>query len=227
MPIQDLYYKSMYATNRAAAGGIPKIDNVLVNGTQKSASGGKYNVTPLTKNKKHRLRLINTSVDMHIYVSLDSHTMQVIEADFVPIKPYNTTWLFIGIGQRYDVIINANQTAGDYWFRTSIASGCGSLTSGVVAGKSIFRYDLTSTADPTTTAATQPLTACADEKLANLVPFVSKPVPTFSYNAPTELLPFAGPSGSINNVAQWTVNTSSMNVDWSRPTLEYVIFPPS
>ena len=46
-------------------------------------------------------------------VSLDNHPFQVITSDFVPIKPYYADWIFLGIGQRYDVVINANQTSGN------------------------------------------------------------------------------------------------------------------
>lgn len=46
-------------------------------------------------------------------VSLDNHPFQVITSDFVPIKPYSANWIFVAIGQRYDVVITANQTSGN------------------------------------------------------------------------------------------------------------------
>lgn len=46
-------------------------------------------------------------------VSLDQHTFSVIASDFVPIVPYSADWIFVGIGQRYDVVITANQTSGN------------------------------------------------------------------------------------------------------------------
>jgi FtsP/CotA-like multicopper oxidase with cupredoxin domain len=64
-------------------------DNILINGTSVSANGtGSYNRVALTPGKKHRLRLINTSTETSIRVSLDNHTMQVIATDFVPVKPF-------------------------------------------------------------------------------------------------------------------------------------------
>lgn len=94
-----------------------------------SSGGGKYYTSTITKGKKYRLRLINTSVDAHFMVSLDNHVFQVITSDFVPIKPYYTNWVFLDIGQRYDVVVSANQTVGNYWFRAEAQNqaGCGDI----------------------------------------------------------------------------------------------------
>ena len=175
LPIQDFYYKTMYVEGLAAGTtGPPKADNMLINGTNMNVAGttGSYSITTLTSGSKHRVRLINTSVESSFYVSLDGHTLEVIEADFVPIVPYNTTWIFLAIGQRYDVIVNANQTLGNYWFRVKYATGCGTNANTNI--RAIFNYDSVTVANPTSTAATQPLTACADE--TNLVPYNAKSV---------------------------------------------------
>jgi FtsP/CotA-like multicopper oxidase with cupredoxin domain len=50
----------------------------------------------------------------HFKVLLDGHNLTVIQADFVPIVPYSAEWLYIGIGERYDVIISANQAVSSY-----------------------------------------------------------------------------------------------------------------
>ena len=47
------------------------------------------------------LILINTSVDTTFVFSIDNHILEVIEADFVPIVPYNTTNILVGIGKRF------------------------------------------------------------------------------------------------------------------------------
>ena len=62
---------------------------------------GSYNVVTLTPGKKHRVRIINTSIDTQMRVSLDGHPFQVIQHDFVPIQPYTTNWLILGIGTVY------------------------------------------------------------------------------------------------------------------------------
>ena len=45
------------------------------------------------------LHLINTSTDTMFIFSIDNHELQVISTDFVPIHPYKTTSLRIGIGE--------------------------------------------------------------------------------------------------------------------------------
>jgi len=119
MPMTDWYYMTAFQAARRAATsttGPPQPDNILINGTAKSATGtGAYNKVTIQSGKKYRLRLINTSIDSNLLVNLDGHTFQVIATDFVPVVPYTTTYIQIGIGQRYDVVINANQTAGNYW----------------------------------------------------------------------------------------------------------------
>jgi FtsP/CotA-like multicopper oxidase with cupredoxin domain len=69
----------------------PPADSVLINGTTKGPRGGVYSQTPLTKGKKYRLRLINTSLESTIRVSLDNHPFLVIAADFVPVKPFTVS----------------------------------------------------------------------------------------------------------------------------------------
>ncbi|KAK3386507.1 Cupredoxin [Podospora didyma] len=62
------------------------------------------------KGKTYRLRLINSSAGGLVYFSIDNHTLQVVSADFVPIKPYNATYVTLNIGNRADVLVTA---AGD------------------------------------------------------------------------------------------------------------------
>lgn len=228
-PITDFYYESMYqlgfrATHRQAAPPTPK--NLLFNGTNQNPSGaGKKNVTPLTPGKRHRLRIINTSVDEAFYVSLDNHFLQVIEADFVPIKNYNTTQLFIGIGQRYDVIIHANQTSGNYWFRATLpsAGGCGNNENR--AGlTSIFNYVDVPVSTPSTTISPGSTIACNDEPLANLVPYTAKAVDESSFDISTNLHTVSGANWDpVTSTFSWNIDGNPpMDVSWTKPTLSYV-----
>lgn len=62
---------------------------------------------------------------------IDNHTLEVISTDFVPIVPYNTTNLSIGLGQRYDVIVQAKeQTSGNFWLRAIPQESCSDNDSG-------------------------------------------------------------------------------------------------
>ncbi len=83
--------------------GPPSLDNGLINGTNIWNNSGtlvgyRFN-TSFTADKSHRLRLINGAIDTQFKFTIDNHTMTVIAADFVPIVPYNTTILNIGMGK--------------------------------------------------------------------------------------------------------------------------------
>lgn len=226
--INDWFYKTAFQINAIAdqnlqsASGPPPADTILINGTNKNSNGGgSYSQVKLTAGKKYRLRLINTSVDNNIRVSLDNHPFSVITSDFVPIHPFTTDWVLLAIGQRYDVVFTANQTSGNYWFRAEVATDCASSNN--YYGRAIFSYSDATVADPSSTAATLPST-CAD--MSPLVPYVSNTVPSSD---------FASQVGSLDvdlNVEQvttnnqsivvWGVNLTAIDVTWDKPTLEYV-----
>lgn len=46
--------------------------------------------------------------------SIDGHSMTVIEADGVETEPVDVDELVIYAGQRYSVVVEANQTVGNY-----------------------------------------------------------------------------------------------------------------
>ncbi|OCL02255.1 laccase-like multicopper oxidase [Glonium stellatum] len=227
-PVTDWYYKTAFQTaaisqqSLQVGGGPPPGDNILINGTNKNANGGgSYNRVTLTPGKKHRLRLINTSMENAIIVSLDNHPFSVIASDFVPINPFSTDWLLIGIGQRYDVIIQANQTTANYWFRANVQASCAAANNG--AGLSIFSYTGAAAGNPTTTGSTAP-TACQDA--SPLVPWVSLTVPSTSFaNQVGNLQVDFGTEVSTNgqNVVYWQVNKSAIDINPSDPTIQYVI----
>ena len=53
-----------------------------------------------------------------LFVSIDNHEMEVVAQDFVPLVPYNTTHLILGVGQRNDVIFYADGAPTDsLWLR--------------------------------------------------------------------------------------------------------------
>lgn len=134
-PISDWYYGAaedlqLSISNSATGGAPPPSDNVLFNGSNINpvGTGGKYAKVTLTAGKRHLLRLINPSVENNYVVSLVGHQFTVIAEDFVPIDSFTTSSLFLGIGQRYDVTIDASQAVGNYWFNVTYSStgACGS-----------------------------------------------------------------------------------------------------
>ncbi|CAK4020677.1 multicopper oxidase, type 1 [Lecanosticta acicola] len=228
-PINDWYYDTAFQVaantlnNLQVHNGPPSADNILINGTNKAASGaGKYSYVSMTKGKKYLLRLINMSVDNYIRVSLDNHPLSVITSDYVPIKPLSTNWLLLGIGQRYDVVISANQTAGNYWFRANVATDC--LSSNSNNGRAVWSYSGVSVADPTTSPFAGD-SGCSEP--APLAPYWVQTVPSGSFGSMASRLNVnlteaqVVPGGDL--VVVWALNQTSLDIDWSNPTINYVM----
>lgn len=226
LSIADWYYETVNTLAARVAhvnAGPPTADTALINGKMVSSSGGSYTRTVLKQDKKHRVRLINMSVDNHFMVSLDNHQMTVIASDFVPIVPYNATHIFLGIGQRYDVIITGNQPAGSYWFRaeSQAQAGCGNNgNNGNIL--SIFSYEGHTTETPISSGSSY-TQRCIDEQ--GIKPYWNSYIPTgeIAKNLTpldTWLNQTMGSDGTLT--LYWNVNGSSLNADWSKPTLDYV-----
>lgn len=96
----------------------PTSDNTLINGQGCSAQSTDTTIItnttgapcaslarfPVKKGKKYRLRLINTSGAAIHKFSIDGHNMSVIAYDYVPIHPYTTSIVTLGVSKVYEVI---------------------------------------------------------------------------------------------------------------------------
>ncbi|WYZ45663.1 hypothetical protein EsH8_VIII_000979 [Colletotrichum jinshuiense] len=211
----------LYST--AETSGPPTLDNGLINGTNvygddddTSQTGYRYNVTWVS-GTSYRMRLVNAAVDTHWKFSIDNHTMQVIASDLVPIVPYDTTVLDIGMGQRYDIIVTADQaaTADNFWIRAIPQSACSDNDS-TDNIKGIISYTGT-ISTPTTTGYTY--TDSCDDETDNLVPYVSKTVSDANWDD----LESATVGKNSAGLFKWYLNSTSMLVDWANPTLESII----
>jgi FtsP/CotA-like multicopper oxidase with cupredoxin domain len=74
--------------------------------------------------KRYRLRLINTGALTPFQVSVDNHTLAVVEADGTVTAPLPIHRLEVAVAERYSVILNMNQTASNYWFRAEMNENC-------------------------------------------------------------------------------------------------------
>lgn len=132
--------------------------------------------------RRYLFRLINTSFDTTFVFSIDHHRLQIISTDFVPIEPYNGTSVLVGIGQRYNVIVEANpedddgnsiKNDGNFWIRTWVATGCGIKPGSAGYEKTgILRYNHESSADPTSDRWEDIPMACSDEEYGSLHPIL-------------------------------------------------------
>src|SRR5437764_381734 len=141
---------TLYDAASSSVGTPYPMNNGLINGknvNKATGSGSRYEMK-FTAGKYHRIRFINSAIDTMFQVALDEHEMTVIAADFVPIKPFNTETLTIASGQRYDVIIHADRSIGNYWLRAIPLPSC-SNNDQPDNIRAIIRYDTSSKLDPT------------------------------------------------------------------------------
>ncbi|KAJ2901882.1 Laccase [Zalerion maritima] len=200
----------------AQTSGPPQMDNGLINGTNTYDGAGSRFTTAFESGKKYRMRLVNGAIDTHFKFFIDNHNLTVITSDFVPINPYETDMVSIGIGQRYDVIVEANQDTGNYWMRAVPQTTC-STNANTLDIKGIVRYDSSSTDDPTTDVIDYDDT-CLDEDMDNLVPVVSLDAGSSSYDET-----MAVGLSVINGAFKWTLNSVTFLSDWDYPTLQQVL----
>ena len=196
----------------------PAASNIVINGTAQSASGqGTSNQVTITKGKKYRLRLINGGIDSYIRVSLDNHIMTVMSADFVPINPFTTQWLLLAIGQRYDVVIHADQTADNYWFRAESQTGC--FSSNAHQGRAIWTYSGVSSGTPNTSPYPEP-SDCMEPSMS---PYWKQPVPAASFQNNLDVKvtnAVVTPDG--NSMVVWALG-KPIWVDYANPTMQYLM----
>jgi FtsP/CotA-like multicopper oxidase with cupredoxin domain len=224
--ISDYYHATsdlLQLKAEQATGPPPPSDNILFNGTNinPGGTGGSYNKVTLTPGKKHLVRIINTSVENHFTVSLVGHNFTVIATDFVPVQPVVKTQLFVAIGQRYDVIIDASQAVGNYWLNATLGGGgfCGVSNNPFPAA--IFSYQGAPNALPT--SAGSAITAdCHDT--TGFTPVVSRTADQSSFAANEKELNITLTTAvnSRGTIFQWQINGSTMDVEWDKPILQYV-----
>ncbi|KAK4101287.1 multicopper oxidase [Parathielavia hyrcaniae] len=223
-PLMDYYHRSAdELVHFTMNNGPPFSDNVLFNGTAKHpmTGAGEYANVTLTPGKRHRLRLINTSTENHFQVSLVNHTMTVIAADMVPVQAQTVDSLFLALGQRYDVTIDAVSTPGNYWFNVTYGGQafCGGSFNPHPAA--VFHYAGGPGGLPTDPGTAPEDHQCLD--LNNLTPVVKRNVPVSGF--------VKKPSNTLDvhldltgtPLFVWKVNGSAINVDWNKPILEYVM----
>ncbi|KAF3923179.1 Laccase-2 [Dactylellina cionopaga] len=202
---------------------------------------GLWNTT-VQAGKRYKFRLVNTSVRTHLTFSIDNHTLEVISTDFVPIVPYSTDTLTIAIGQRYEVIVEANADISqnsNFWIKLH---DCGNLCAGdpyptgfqggwEECRRGIFSYDQVASV-PTKTEPNVIDVACADVPLASMTPIVTRTVT----NLPSVLSNLTKIPGFQVNLGKndvnsafswWSLKDFTFRVNWSDPTTSNILEYPN
>ncbi|KAG6872870.1 hypothetical protein C0995_005858 [Termitomyces sp. Mi166 len=125
-------FRRLYHTPAPSAGLVPTFDTTLINGLGRTLNG---DATPLAvinviPGKRYRFRLT------------------IIEVDGVNHEPLTVDSLQIFAGQRYSVVVAANQPVGNYWIRAQPNIGVVVFDGGL--NSAILRYQGADIEDPET-----------------------------------------------------------------------------
>ncbi|KAJ8487814.1 hypothetical protein ONZ45_g14188 [Pleurotus djamor] len=135
---------------------VPVPDSGLVNGVGRFKGGPlvPYAVINVEHGKRYRLRLIQISCRPFFTFSIDGHTFDAIEFDGIEHDPTPAQNIDIYAAQRASVILNANQTVGNYWIRAPPTGGNPNNNPNFDPNlsRAILRYKGAPNAEPTTEA---------------------------------------------------------------------------
>ncbi|KAK0291124.1 hypothetical protein LTR35_001845 [Friedmanniomyces endolithicus] len=234
--IEDIFY----ATPSGIPHFPPESNNMLING--KNNYPCQNTTLPCTPNaglatfkfetgKTHRLRLINHAAEALLFFSIDGYTMTVIANDFVPIEPYETDLVQMGVGQRTDVLVKGKDNAQEsvYMRVTEGPSGIGpagqtgcSLNTGVsIAAKAPIYYQAADTTLlPNTTSAINGSRYLFPQNCGNTPLSTTTPSYAMAVKQPDKVLPFLM-TGNYNGTGAfvWYMNNITFFGDYNDPIL--------
>ncbi|KAL1795398.1 hypothetical protein ACET3X_007214 [Alternaria dauci] len=208
--VDELYHS-------AETSGPPTLDNGLINGTNTYEDGGFRFNQSFVAGTSYLFRLVNAAVDTHFKFMIDNHTMTVIGSDLVAIEPYEATVIDIGMGQRYDIVVTADQTdVTDFWMRAIPQSACSENDNTDDIRGIIYYGDAPGT--PTTSA--YDYEDSCDDETANIVPYVSKTVGSTA-DATADEPVAVGLNTDL--LFKWTMNSTTFISEWENPTLSKIM----
>ncbi|KAG6335799.1 hypothetical protein ID866_3295 [Astraeus odoratus] len=125
-------------------------NSTLINGLGRYAGGPKSElaVVHVEQGKRYRLRLVGMSCDAYFAFAIDGHLLTVIEADGILTEPLLVDSLQVYPGQRYSVVLDANQPIDNYWIRALPSTVNATFAGGL--NSAILRYKGAPVAEPTT-----------------------------------------------------------------------------
>jgi FtsP/CotA-like multicopper oxidase with cupredoxin domain len=117
----------------------------LINGKGRAPGDTKGALTTVEvkKGEKLRLRLINGSSTYAFRFQIDGHPLTVIATDGAPLRPVRVDNLVLGVGERYDVLLEAGR-GGAHWVRAVTPDGH--------EARAVLRYAGAPPAEPAATA---------------------------------------------------------------------------
>ncbi|KAI1738146.1 multicopper oxidase-domain-containing protein [Xylaria scruposa] len=230
--VGDWWHEEYYSTVKKVMApgfeGRAYSDNNLINGrmnfdcstvdagdTTKCTNDAELSKFKFQSGKAHRLRFINSGAEGVQRISIDEHTMTVIANDFVEMEPYDTQVVTLGIGQRVDVIVKANnESTGAYWLRSNLTSCSNAKQPFALAA---IYYDKADTqANPTSTPWDVPDPGtCANDDLALTKPSYPMKLPEPSWTQNMDISVTRNESG----ILLWQFGGVAARLDYNNPTL--------
>ncbi|KIO00648.1 laccase [Pisolithus tinctorius Marx 270] len=122
-------------------------DCTLINGPGRGPSSP-LAVLNITQGQRCRFRIIGASCDPWFNFTIDGHNMTVIEADGNEVEPVIVDSLAVYAGQRYSVVVTADQPVDNYWIRS--VSNFPNQTFDGRLNSVVLRYGDAPIQDPTT-----------------------------------------------------------------------------
>ncbi|GLB41486.1 putative multicopper oxidase family protein [Lyophyllum shimeji] len=185
----------------------PVPDTGLINGSGRYIGGPSTTRSRIdvVAGKKYRLRVINISAYSGYEFSIEGHRLTIIEVDGINHVPLTVDRFMIYAGQRYSVVLTANQPVKNYWIRAPMqlaqASDNHNLDTKVFA---VLHYAGAPSGDPTTSPTLAALSGTLLEEDL-LVPLENPGAP--GGNRPADrTIDLNFQSGVSNGQTEWTIN---------------------
>ncbi|KAJ3785065.1 Cu-oxidase-domain-containing protein [Lentinula aff. detonsa] len=190
-----------------ASGIVPVSDTGTFNGVGRFNGGPEvpFFVQNVVAGTRYRFRIINQSARNVFTMSVDSHNLTVIETDGTPTTPMTVNEIEMLAGQRYSVVLEANQPVDNYWINAPYTGGspANNLNQNATLARAILRYQGAPDADPSAPMSLGPAESELNALVeANLRPLIAQAAPEPDINITLNLVVTAGR-------AQWNVNNVS------------------
>jgi iron transport multicopper oxidase len=198
-----------------ATGVVPVSDSGTVNGAGRFNGGPAvpFAVVNVVAGKRYRFRIINQSARNVFTMSVDQHPLTIIEADGVATQPHTVDVIEMLAGQRYSVVLTANQPRANYWLNAPFVGGVPARNphQNSTFSRAILRYQGAPNAEPTTPMTSGPATGVALVE-ADLRPLVNIPPPPADVNITLDLVVTAGKAiWNVNNISYLPPSVPTLN----------------
>ncbi|PKC01889.1 hypothetical protein RhiirA5_298009 [Rhizophagus irregularis] len=190
---------------------------------------GRYNFYNVKKNKKYRFRIINSAADAFFIFSIDEHKLKLIESEGIYIKPTIIEKLPINVGQRYSVIVNADQPIGKYWIRATIDKRCVLINNATINfnssidwnGLGILKYEGSKNDKPKSKEFPENFKICRDPDPKHLKPL--QPVTKYDGNISDFFNITVKFQREGDGIVKAVMNNSSFIPQFNDPTINKII----